>query len=149
MSLRVLVVENEDDWLEIFSEEFHQHGCVVETASTFAEAARRLEGSPFDIVMLDIWLTARERELGVVGSSGGWRLLVRLARQYPNTSVFVVSQGLDDDEYAFLQGATFRVKGFMKKQRFDPGEIARWVASETDARVHGGEQDGGHEPYPL
>jgi CheY-like chemotaxis protein len=52
--MRVLVVDDERDALEIMRRLLAEHGCEVTTASTAEEALARLAERPFDVLLSDI-----------------------------------------------------------------------------------------------
>jgi DNA-binding NtrC family response regulator len=144
-SLRVLVVEDDDDWREIIRDQFQSRGCTVSTAISFSIAEERLLSETFDIVTLDMWLTSNEQELGNVAISGGWRLLERLARKYPGTAVFVISGGFQDDPERAFQQARYGVRDFATKATFEPQKIDEWIRLAQEGKP----QRGSEAPFPM
>jgi DNA-binding NtrC family response regulator len=145
-SLRVLVVEDDDDWREIIRYQFQSRGCTVSTATNFSIAEERLGSETFDIVTLDMWLTSKEQELGNVAISGGWRLLERLARQYPDTSVFVISGGFGDNPERAFQQSRYGVRDFATKATFELNKIDEWIRLAHEAKPP---RRGSEAPYPM
>jgi DNA-binding NtrC family response regulator len=127
VGLRVLVVEDDDDWREIISQLFKNQGSTVATAGTFAVAEQLLRTETFDIVTLDMWLAQEEVGFSSVGVSGGWRLLELIAQRHPETSIFVIAGGFDTDPtYAYHLGRR-GVKDLATKRSFQPEKIAEWL----------------------
>jgi len=58
VTLRVLVVEDDEDWREIIRKQFHSRGCTVTTAVSLDAAEQALQGETFAIVTLDRWLSS-------------------------------------------------------------------------------------------
>ena len=54
MKKRILVVDDEEGLRLLYKEELEEDGAVVELASSGPEALSKLEGSPIDLVLLDI-----------------------------------------------------------------------------------------------
>ena len=50
----VLAVDDETDILEILDEELAEYGVVLDTATTYEEACRKLDSRTYDIAVLDI-----------------------------------------------------------------------------------------------
>jgi CheY-like chemotaxis protein len=53
-TIRVLVVDDEENIRLLFKEELEEENYEVETASNGVEALEKLKNSPFDVVVLDI-----------------------------------------------------------------------------------------------
>ncbi len=145
VSLRVLVVEDDEDWRNILRKQFEQYGCIVTTADSRDSAEASLQRDAFDIVTLDMGLTTSESEAKILGIMGGWLMLQLLAAEYPQTSIFVVSGYSEmDPERAFELGR-YGVKGFHAKRHFDGHKIKEWVDTVTYAKRSdkpNGESDG-------
>jgi CheY-like chemotaxis protein len=132
VALRVLVVEDDEDWREIIRKQFHSRGCTVTTAVSLDAAEQVLQGETFDIVTLDMWLSSWEQEFGNVDVSGGWRLLDQLARQDPRPLLFVISGGFDQNpQRAFDQGK-LGVTDFITKKGFELSIIDEWIQKASD-----------------
>jgi CheY-like chemotaxis protein len=148
VSLRVLVVEDDDDWREIIRKQFENRGCMVTTATSLDSAEQRLQGETFDIVTLDMWLTSWEQEFGNVDVSGGWRLLDHLAQQDPHPLVFVISGGFEDNpKRAFDQGK-LGVRDFVTKKGFELRKIDEWIQLAKGSKETSPE-DRSEGGYPL
>jgi CheY-like chemotaxis protein len=148
VTLRVLVVEDDDDWRKIIRKQFENRGCIVATATNLDEAEHHLHGETFDIVTLDMWLTSWEQAFGNVDVSGGWRLLDQLARQNPRPLLFVISAGFENNpKRAFDQGK-LGVTDFVTKKGFELSKIDEWVqlASAPKSASPGDKTEG---EYPL
>jgi CheY-like chemotaxis protein len=142
VNLRVLVVEDNDDWREIIHHQFQRHGCTVSIATSFSMAEQLLRDKTFDIVTLDMWLTDRERTLGNIAVSGGWRLLDRLSQQHPNTWVFVISAGFDDNPQRAFEQSKYGVKDFATKDNFEPKKIEEWIKLAGETKSSGESTEG-------
>jgi CheY-like chemotaxis protein len=148
VSLRVLVVEDDDAWRQIIRRQFESRGCIVTTATSLDMAHERLHGETFDIVTLDMWLSSWEQESGNVDVSGGWQLLDHLARQEPHPSLFVISGGFDNNpKRAFDQGK-LGVTDFVTKKGFELNKIDEWIQL-TRASKEMPSEDRKEGGYPL
>ena len=54
MKTKVLIVDDEVDFLEVMGERLAVRGMVVETSSSAAEALKKVDAEPFDAVILDL-----------------------------------------------------------------------------------------------
>jgi CheY-like chemotaxis protein len=125
--LHVLIVEDNEFWQDILLEEFENYGCDVDVASTYSEARIKLVENAYDMVTLDITLSSTE-EKETLGVRGGWRLLVhKLAPDFPDTAIFIISGSLDDTTRAFDLSKKYGVKGYMPKDNFDSTVLKQWV----------------------
>lgn len=147
MTLRVLVVEDDDEWRKIIRKQFESRGCIVDTATNLDEAEQHLHGETFDIVTLDMWLTSWEQASGNVDISGGWRLLDQLARQNPRPLLFVISAGFENNpKRAFDQGK-LGVRDFITKKGFELRKIDEWIqmATAAESASPGDQTQGGNQ----
>jgi CheY-like chemotaxis protein len=146
--LRVLVVEDDNDWREIIRAQFDSRGCIVTTATSLDGAEQLLHGETFDIVTLDMWLTSWEQASGNVDLSGGWRLLDRLARQKPRPLLFVISGGFEDNPKRAFDQSKLGVRDFVTKKGFELSKIDEWIQLAR-ASKSGSPGDHAEGDYPL
>ena len=56
MSEKVLLVDDEEDFLEVMAERMQARGIEVSTSSSAEEALRMIENEPFDAIILDFMM---------------------------------------------------------------------------------------------
>jgi len=56
MSEKVLLVDDEEDFLEVMAERMQARGIEVSTSSSAEEALRMIEAEPFDAIILDFMM---------------------------------------------------------------------------------------------
>ena len=134
----VLVVEDNELWQRIILDVLSNYDCRVDAASDYDTARRKLDGSAYDMVTLDMALSAKEEDLTVT-ASGGWRLLVyRLTRDFPGTAIFVISASFKDQLERIFDLNEYGVKGFITKDKFDPETLEEWVKKVRKFKEAGG-----------
>lgn len=85
---RVLIVEDEPDWLDLVKELLSDEGYICRPASNYEQALATLDRESFNVVILDMML--HEFDLPVRDGTG-WRLLDCLVEHRPRTRVVVLS----------------------------------------------------------
>ena len=97
--IRILVIDDETDALELFKDLFTKKGYLVECASGGIEALEIIDKSMFDAVLLDIRMPIMN----------GIEVLSRIKQKKPNLPVVMLTAyGYDDNliSKAIEQGAT-------------------------------------------
>ena len=88
-TLRLLVVDDEEQVRTMLFDSLSQRGYIVETASHGGEAIRLLQqDEPFDLVISDI----------VMPDKDGLELLLHVRRNFPQLQVIIIS-GQDNELY--------------------------------------------------
>ena len=84
MQSRILIVDDEDDTLFVFSRLLRRlDGCPVDSVRSFDEAAAALRGNRYHVVVTDLRLSGADSEEGLD--------ILRLARDGGGTEVIVVT----------------------------------------------------------
>jgi DNA-binding NtrC family response regulator len=77
--IRVLVIDDEQELLDVLTQTLSRRGMRVATAKTGADAFERLEGEDFDVVLLDLKLRGEQ----------GLDLLEKIKSRHPSTEVII------------------------------------------------------------
>jgi CheY-like chemotaxis protein len=121
---RILVVDDLPDWRATLGGLLEDEGYRVEAAGSSAEALRLLEGSDFDLVLVDVRLDDTDEK-----NTEGLDLAGRIGERWPAVKIVAIT-GYGDREIMErairpdVQGRTL-VADYVPKER--TGELARVV----------------------
>lgn len=95
--MKILIVEDENSLRELIQRYAEKERYVVETASTYAEARRKIEDYAYDCILLDIMLP----------DGSGLDLLKELKKQHKQENVIIISakDSIDDKVQGLELGA--------------------------------------------
>src|SRR6478672_7730190 len=107
MKQHILVVDDEPPTRELLQAYFQKHHYEVTTASNAEEAVRLADGTPFDVVILDVVLPDRD----------GLEVLQALKAVHPNLPIIIMTAiGVDEEllQEALQKGAAAYVSKTLK-----------------------------------
>ncbi len=114
---KILIVEDDPMLVEIYSKKFASEGFSTDTATSGAEAEKKVKEGTFDLVLLDL----------VLPEADGFDVLKKIKEDpaISSTKVVVFSNlsQEEDKERASILGAD----GFLTKSDYTPGEIVEHV----------------------
>jgi CheY-like chemotaxis protein len=84
MKLPILLLDDDQKWLEIYRSKLPQTTYTLETTSSFSEALRRLEARRYPLVISDLRLIG-------IGERGGFELLTRAKTISEYTKVMIIT----------------------------------------------------------
>ncbi|MBI3610801.1 MAG: response regulator [Nitrospirae bacterium] len=95
---KILVIDNEENFLGLLSKIFGKEGYEVKTAADGTQALERLEEGPFDLALVDIRMAPID----------GLSILDRIKKRHPYTKVIMITANPTDETrmFASLRGAT-------------------------------------------
>ena len=137
--MRVLVIEDDEGIAAGLRVHLRQHGCVVDSVGSIAEAWRALCAEPFDLVLLDLGLP----------DGDGAEILRRIRRApeggLPNPALPVLIVTAREQVASRIAGLDMGADDYLVKP-FDPDELAarmralrRRAAGRADAVLRRGE----------
>jgi PAS domain S-box-containing protein len=121
--LRVLVADDDIGICRSMKELLEAEGCAVETASDGAEALRRLEDAPFDVVLTDV----------VMPNMDGYELYTAVHEKYPKLPVLMMTAFHYDRDHVIKRSRREGLEGVIFKKPVDPARL-REVLIETVSR---------------
>lgn len=99
--MRVLLVDDEEEFVTTLAERLELRGLSVQYAVKAADALALAEGNAFDVAVLDMKMPG----------TGGLQLREMLESKYPNMKfIFLTGHGSEDDYRAGSTGAEYLVK---------------------------------------
>lgn len=129
----VLIVDDEKNIRTTLAHALESIGLEAETAATADEAIGKLSASPFDLMLLDLWLPEAD----------GLELLRRAREMRPETRVVVVTA--HGTVEAAVRAMKLGALDFVQKP-FSPDEIREVVRASLDAAPQSGE-GGDYDEY--
>ncbi len=114
---RVLVVEDQPFWLNVFARMLEEANYFWRVATTHAQALGRLRLESFHVVLLNPSVSA----VGA-GQDQNWQLLDYLTRYCPRTKLIVISGRLSTAEVAKLFMG-YPIRGYVDKNAFDKAAL--------------------------
>ena len=121
--LRVLVADDDIGICRSMKEILESEGCAVETAGDGAEALRRLEVAPFDVVLTDV----------VMPNMDGYELYTAVHEKYPQLPVLMMTAFHYDRDHVIKRSRLEGLEGVIFKKPVDPARL-RDVLAESVAR---------------
>jgi len=88
MSVKVLIVDDEKDFLDIISERILARGMDVSTASSAEDALNMVEEESFDVVILDFMMPALD----------GFKALKLLKAKRPDVQIIVLTGNVPEEK---------------------------------------------------
>ncbi len=88
MSDKVLIVDDERDFLEIIAERMRVRGMVVSTATSAEEAIKRVEAESFDVVIMDFMMPALD----------GFKALKLMKVKQPDVQIILLTANVPDEK---------------------------------------------------
>ncbi len=88
MSDKVLIVDDEGDFLEIIAERMRVRGMVVSTATSAEEAIKRVEAESFDVVIMDFMMPALD----------GFKALKLMKVKQPDVQIILLTANVPDEK---------------------------------------------------
>lgn len=110
----MLLVEDDELLRQIFEKTFQQHGYIVDSAKTGVIATDKIQGSQYDIILLDI----------VLPDISGMEVLRNIRNSNSiakNTPVFITSNLPPDATQN--EAMTLHIDGYLTKATFSPEEM--------------------------
>src|SRR3712207_4466101 len=83
---RVIVIEDDHRWRRVLSEAMNARGLTVDTASSVQEAIRLLQGSEYDLAVIDLHLSEDDTK-----ETSGLRLAQFIRERNPESLLIVIS----------------------------------------------------------
>ena len=118
--LRVLVVDDDLGICRSMKELLEAEGCGVEIAGDGAEALRRLDSGPFDVVLTDV----------VMPNMDGYELYTAVRERYPQVPVLMMTAFHYDRDHVIKRSRIDGLEGVIFKKPVDPARL-REVLIET------------------
>ena len=145
--MRILIVEDELDLTTALATGLRREGYAIDTATTAADARKRLDDAPYDVVCLDLGLPdadgreicrkLRAGEMGVPGAAPP-RVLMLTARDGLDDRVGGLDDGADDylvKPFSFAELAA-RVRALARRATINGGATIRLGSLELDVARH-------------
>lgn len=114
---RVLVVEDQPFWLNVFTRMLEEANYFWRAATTYAQALGRLRLESFHIVLLDPSVGNSRAD-----ASQNWQLLDYLTQHCPRTKLIAISGKLSAAEVAKLFMG-YPIRGYVDKNSFDKNAL--------------------------
>ena len=118
--LRILVVDDDLGIQRTMTEILEADDCAVETAGDGVEALRRIEASPFDLVLTDV----------VMPNMDGYELYQAIRRDHPQLPVLMMTAFHYDRDHVIKRSRLGGLEGVIFKKPVDPSRL-REVIAET------------------
>lgn len=118
MISRVLIIDDEPDWQEIFKDVFASVGCDADSVADISGAKELLKTTPYELIILDIFLNPTQVPLNYE------RFLTFIERAYPEVIVVAVTgkQLAPDEAFALSR---LGVSDFIYKPRVHLDDVRR------------------------
>ncbi|MCS6872290.1 MAG: BTAD domain-containing putative transcriptional regulator [Anaerolineae bacterium] len=114
---RVLIVEDQPFWLNIFARTLEEANYFWRVATTYAQALGRLRLESFHVVLLNPSVSPAG-----IGEAHNWQLLDYLTHYCPRTKVIAISGRLSAAEVAKLFMG-YSIRGYVDKNAFDKAAL--------------------------
>ena len=124
--VRILVVDDDLGICRSLEEILEADGCVVETASDGLEGLRRLEATPFDVVLTDV----------VMPNMDGHELFTEIRKRYPDLPVLMMTAFHYDKDHIIKRSRVEGLTSVIFKKPVDPQRL-REVLVQTLERARG------------
>ncbi len=111
--VRILVVDDDLGICRSLEEILEADGCVVETASDGLEGLRRLEATPFDVVLTDV----------VMPNMDGHELFIEIRKRYPDLPVLMMTAFHYDKDHIIKRSRMEGLEGVIFKKPVDPARL--------------------------
>jgi two-component system CheB/CheR fusion protein len=111
--VRVLVVDDDMGICRSIEEILVADGCAVETACDGAEALRRIEASPFDVVLTDV----------VMPNMDGYELYSVVRERFPDLPVLMMTAFHYDKDHIIKRSRIEGLQGVIFKKPVDPDRL--------------------------
>lgn len=125
MAERILIVEDDQSWLDIFSEIVSDCGFKPVPVSTFRDALAALARQTFAFAIVDISLVAHDH-----GDQSGVRVLRKISK-LPWTLPAIVVTGYATVDLAVEALVDLNAVHFIRKEKFDRRKFARIIQDAT------------------
>lgn len=131
---RILIVDDDPEWVGILSgllAPFEEQDVLIDSASSYAEAKRKLDHQHFDLVTMDIKLDhppdGAEGTEGEVGTEEElrWKLLLQRCRSKQTRVIVVSAYGTTERMRRAFKD--YKVHDFFPKQTLKPIEFTKAV----------------------
>ncbi len=116
--VRVLVVDDDLGICRSLAELLEAEGCRVETANDGAEALRRIESDPFDVVLTDV----------VMPNMDGHELFKTLRQRCPELPVLMMTAFHYDKDHIIKRSRLEGLEGVLFKKPVDPDRLREVLA---------------------
>jgi signal transduction histidine kinase/ActR/RegA family two-component response regulator len=124
-SLRVLLVDDDHDCLEVTQAVLEAEGLTVATAPSGADALRRLHAQPYDLLLCDVGMP----------EMSGWQVAQEARAQWPAMPIFMVTGW--GTELASASSRPTIVDGVLAKP-LDVGELRSAIRSASERACQSG-----------
>lgn len=150
--MKILIIEDEPDLLEVIRHSLEKQQYRVETASTYREGLNKIVGYTYDCILLDVMLPGGSgmdllRELKALRSTD--RLIIISAKDAIHDKVIGLELGADDYlvKPFHLAELHARIKSVLRRYRAQGSQVlsAGNVTLDLDKR----EVSVGNNPWPL
>jgi PAS domain S-box-containing protein len=112
---RILVVDDDAGVRESVAAILRADGCEVVSAGDGAEAIRRLENDPFDVVLSDV----------VMPEMDGYELFLQTRRRWPSTKVILMTAFYYDKDHILKRSRMEGLEGVLFKKPVDPARLRK------------------------
>src|SRR5687767_2233425 len=112
---RILVVDDNEASRGSLARLFLRNGCAVTTAADGEQALALARHSPFDLVVLDVWMPKAD----------GWTVLRALRESYPATALPVIMATADSQSEAIVRALEAGANDYVTKPYDFPVLLAR------------------------
>jgi PAS domain S-box-containing protein len=116
---RVLVVDDDGGVRESLAEILRADGCLVVTSVDGEDAVRRLEATPFDLVLSDV----------VMPGMDGYDLFMTVRQRWPETKVILMTAFYYDRDHIIKRSRVAGLQGVLFKKPIDPDRLRETLAS--------------------
>ncbi|PJF35857.1 MAG: hypothetical protein CUN49_08460 [Candidatus Thermofonsia Clade 1 bacterium] len=123
---RVLIVEDQPFWLNLFARMLEEANYFWRAATTYAQALGRLRLESFHVVLLNPSVSAAS-----TGEAQNWQLLDYLTRHCPRTKLIAISGKLSASEVAKLF-IGYPIRGYVDKNSFDKNSLLSLIERQIN-----------------
>lgn len=121
---KVLVVEDDEDWQEVYKKTLEPHGYKIEIASSCHEAKNLLMNGNFDVAIVDLQLNEDDK-FSIIPD--GMNVIEEIYKTYGNKLSIIIASQHGNIELVKTAYRKYNVFEFLEKGKFKPSEFISLV----------------------